>query len=196
MRKYGLIILIFIVFTGCKFGSDQIKESFETVNKSLEKSNDSLKKSQKEYDLYLEIKSAERANKQMALTADSLITISNDLINYIDSLKNAFIIMDITGENTFIVSNTLLKKGIAISLNKRLNGFYKFSSHSAIDLGIKHQIDSTCSDFYTPEKDWATFYFKNNSTIGIITILSKFNLDCLSTRMIVLENMNNHLKKL
>jgi hypothetical protein len=193
-RKIISISLLLFLFAQCKSPSQEIKEAFKTIDKSLDHSNKLLQNS---YDsAYSEIKSLRNHNLDLSLKADSFYASINDAINFMERQKELLQKLDSSGENVLIAEDLLIKSSAGKEIKKRLFAMQTISYYCLVDQSKKKTLDSVLSSI-TDLKDNANWelLFENTSTVSARTILSKFQNDCENVANIVLGDIRGHLQK-
>jgi methyl-accepting chemotaxis protein len=196
MKFSRLILLLHIFFlTHCKSPSDQIKEAFNTVDKSLEKSNDVLSTSIEE--LYSAINSVRTQNEQLALRADSIYDATKQATQFMDSLKKTMQLQDSSGNRLDLATNVLISTNVQHQLTKALTHVYNTTSDYEIDSIKKQRLDSVLLSIKDIQSDrqWTKKYFETTPTVAAITILSKFQNDCTNAATIVLGDIKQRLEE-
>jgi hypothetical protein len=135
---YKLILstlLSTLFFTQCKSPSQEIKEAFKTIDKSLDHSNKLLQNS---YDsTYSEIKSLRNHNLDLSLKADSFYASINDVINFMEKQKELLQKLDSSGENVLIAEDLLIKSSAGTEIKKRLFAMQTLSNYCLVDQSKK-----------------------------------------------------------
>src|SRR5688572_20760980 len=108
--------------TQCLSPSDQIKDAFKTVDKSLEKSNNVLSNSIEGF--YSDINSNRQKNEQLALKADSIYFATIEANKFIDSLKQTMRFQDASGTNIDLATKLLVSTSTGDRLVKMLLNVY------------------------------------------------------------------------
>lgn len=188
------ILFLFLLLANCTSSSDQIKNSFDTVNISLEKSTNVLGKSIDE--LYSTINSKRQNNQQFTLYADTMYLITKNANDLIDSLKDVMQTKDTSGTDLMLATNLIIKTKIGENLTKALNKVYVFATSYFNDKSEKQKLDSALGSLkeIQSSNDWTRKYFESVPTVGAITILTKFKNDCTNTASVALTDIYERLK--
>ena len=144
-KQVPALLIAILCFTQCKSPSQEIMDSFETVNKSLRQSNEHFNNSLEA--IYLSIDSNRNTNPTYALYADSLYSITKNAYNYLDSLKEVFKSQDTTGESLDLATNIIIKTATGDTLLQKLSAVYKYSYAFLIDKSKKGKLDSVLVSF-------------------------------------------------
>lgn len=184
-----------IVLTKCKSPSDQIKDAFTDVDKSLVVSNEGLNNSLK--NIYSQINSNQSNNKYLASKADTIYLATSSVVYCLDSLKNVLIQKDSTGTNPNLATKLIVNSKIGNELTQKLLIFYHSIYSYSMDTSSKLTLDSTLQLFKEIQRDkaWAKKYFEATPTIAAVTILAKINNDCSNAAIIILNDINRRLKE-
>jgi len=194
LNKQTLTLLIaFLGLTQCKSPSQEITDAFKTVDNSLRQSNEHFNNSIDA--IYLSIYSNRNTNLTYALYADSIYFITRNTYNYLDSLKNYLKSKDTTGENLDLATNILIKTATGDTLLQKLSDVYKYSYSFLIDKSKKRKLDSVLVTFAEIQvnKNWKSIYFDQTPTVAAMTILSKFQSDCVNAAEITLRDIQEHM---
>lgn len=191
-----LFALLFLLFwTQCQSPSDQIKEAFDTVDKSLDKSNSVLDNSID--GLYASIKSAREKNEALALNADLIYLSTKRASNHIDSLRDVMKQEDSLGTNLTIASKLLVSTTTGDNLRKELMNVYISAKSYSCSNAIKAKLDSALQSYREIQfnKDWPRIYFEQAPTVAAMTVLIKFQNDCKDIATIILTDIKMRLKE-
>ena len=195
MKLNRPICILFLCFlANCKSPSDQVKDAFHTVDKSLEESNAKLDNSVEK--LYATISSKRQNNPQLALTADTIYFVTNGANNLIDSLKLVMEAADTSGTDITLAAKLLIQTKTGRDLGEAFNKVYYYASSYVIDIPEKQKLDSVLHSFKQIQDDvtWTSKYFENTPTIAAATILTKFKNDCTNAGIIVLSDIEERIK--
>ncbi len=186
-----LIVLLF--FARCKSPSQQIVEAFKTVDKSISKSNSHDNNSIDE--LYLSIDSNRKTNLGRALFADSVYLSAKNTCRYLDSLKDFLNSKDKTGDNLDLATNIFINSPTGDTLLKKLFTVYKYSYLPLLDKSKKGSLDSALAAIgeLKVDKNWKELYFRQTPTVAAMTILNKFQNDCINATRITLLDIKNSM---
>ena len=182
-----------LFLTHCQSPSDQIKDAFKTVDKSLEKSNDVFSNSIE--GLYSAINSIRQKNEQLALKADSIYFATNEANKFIDSLKQTMQFQDTSGTNLNLATKLLVFTNTGDSLAKVLLDVYANTNSYPFDNTKRQGLDSVLQPIreVQSDKQWTKKYFERTPTVAAMTILSKFQNDCTNAAAITLGDIKLRL---
>lgn len=191
LRTLLLLAFLLTFFVDCKSPTDEIAESFDTVNASLTKS-DSMLLGGQYLPLYKEIQKKREKDPQLAAEVDQFVLAVNDARQLIDSLKQALIRVDSTLERTDVAAKFLNENTIEPGFTNKLKAVYRLSA-SLTKNEFSYQVDSLFQFGKEMEAspNWMSGYFERTPTVAVITILSKLEHDCLSLALFTLERVKS-----
>ncbi len=193
MIKYTIqCILVLFILVQCKSPSNQIKDSFTTIDQSLTSSNILLQHS---FDsTYNEITQMRHKNEELALHANRFYNATNDAINFIERQKGLLQKLDSNGEKLSVAEELLIKSSAGSEIKKRLFALHNLSYSFLIDQSKEKNLKSALSAIVElqEETNWKLL-FEHTPTVSARTILSKFQKDCGNAASIVLDDMKIHL---
>lgn len=191
LRTLLLLAFLLTFFVDCKSPTDEIAESFDTVNASLTKS-DSMLLGGQYLPLYDEIQKKREKDPQLAAEVDQFVLAVNDARQLIDSLKQALIRVDSTLERTDVAAKFLNENTIEPGFTNKLKAVYRLSA-SLTKNEFSYQVDSLFQFGKEMEANpnWMSGYFERTPTVAVITILSKLENDCLNLAVFTLERVKS-----
>lgn len=192
-RQIPILLLVLICLAQCKSPSREIAEAFKTVDKSLDSTNNRINNSIDA--IYLSIDSKRKINSTYALYADSIFYTTKNTYKWLDSLKDVLKSKDSTGENLYLATSIFIKTATGDTLLRRLTDVYKQSCSSLIEKSKKGSLDSVLVSIRQLQfdKNWKRAYFEMTSTVAALTILSKFQNDCINAAIITLQDIKDHM---
>ena len=194
----ALIVLTLVLTLSrcvCPSPSKEIKRSFEKVNKSLENSNKTFDTSTEK--LYDEIKMHRQKNAGLVQKADSVYAAGYENFKNIDALKESLKASDSIGIDLNAAENLLCKSPAGDSLYIKRKKMFQSSINALTDSVNTQQVTSMFADIVTAEnaQAWKDAYFKSTPTVGALTVLSKFQNDCVNSMAISLKEIKDQLSK-
>jgi GldM N-terminal domain len=189
----SIAILFVLVCSRCQSPSDKIVADFKKVNESLDKTNAAVGRNSLE--LYNRtIQGNKEKNPALAQTADSLFHSFNRVYDFIDSLKQQLLV-DSSGTDMTISDKLLLQSGAGNELMSKLAAVNKYCYLGLTDTGKKTELDGVLHSIQNLEKGATSLeqYFKNAPSIAAVTILSKFQNDCINATNMVLWDIRGHV---
>jgi hypothetical protein len=196
MKLDRLIFFLLLIFlTNCKSSTEQIKDAFKKVDKSLENSNNILSNSIE--GLYAAIDTNRKQHEQLALKADSIYFAAAKAKVLIESLKQAMQNEDTSGTRLNIATKLLASGNVEHDLTQALLHVYVTANSYHIDNTKKQNLDSVLLSIkeIQGDRDWTKKYFENTATVAAITMFSKFQNDCTNAAVIVLDDIKQRLVK-
>ncbi|RYZ23787.1 MAG: hypothetical protein EOO10_20825 [Chitinophagaceae bacterium] len=196
MKFSGLTFISLIFFlTHCKSPSDQIKDAFNTVDKSLGKSNDVLSSSIDS--MYSAINNNRSQNEQLAMKADSIYLDTKKANEYMDSLKETMRLQDSTGNRLDVATKLLVGTNNQHELKKYLAQVYSAANRYKSDNTNMLKLDSALLPLkeVQTDREWAKKYFESTPTVAATTMLSKFQNDCTNVAAIILGDIKQRVEQ-
>jgi GldM N-terminal domain len=186
-----LIVAFFLV--QCKSPSQKIVEAFKTVDNSLDNSNYFTNSSIDA--LYLSIDSSRKTSLTKVAYADSVYSATKNAYKYLDSLKEVLKRKDPTGADLELATSVFIKTKAGDTLLQKLSDVCRHSSSWPIDKSKQSSLDSALVPIreLQIDKNWKKFYFEGTPTVAAITILSKFQHDCINPTIITLRDIKDNV---
>ncbi|MBX3238476.1 MAG: hypothetical protein KIT80_06785 [Chitinophagaceae bacterium] len=196
MKLQRLILLSFslLLLTTCQSPSDQIKDAFNKVDKSLETSNEVLNNSLE--NIYNQIVLKRNNNKDLTTRADTIYFRTTKTCSFLDSLKQVMLKKDTTGTNLDLATKLLFNTKTESDLTENLLSVYHSINSYSVDTSTKATINGTFQIFgeIQADKSWAKKYFETTPTIAAVTILTRLKNDCSNAATIALKDIHQRLK--
>lgn len=193
LQQCILLLLSFFVMTECKSPSDQIKDAFTKVDRSLESSNEVLNNSLE--NIYKQINLKRDNNQSLAAKTDTIYFEAVSTIKFLDSLKKVMLQKDTTGTNPDLAAKLLFNTKAGDDFREKLLNVYNvsYATHSS----NKIIIDSTLKTFREIQSDegWVKKYFDKTPTLAAVAILTKLKNDCVNATAITLKDINQKQKE-
>lgn len=185
ISKLFIFIVLSVLLMHCQ-------DAFKTVDASLHKS--AAVDNYAVDHLYAFIKQNRHKNEPLATKADKLFSITRDAHSYLEDLKQRLEARDSSGVNTEIPTQLFVGTATADTLSQKLLAVYDHSRAALVDQNKTHSLDSALMGFNEMRnRQWTAKYFDQTPTIAAITILSKFQYDCLDAARICLDDVKQHL---
>ena len=195
--KNSYYLSIFLIFlSGCHSVSNNILDSFKTVNASLTKSNEVIA-NQNTCDLaYFEIKQKGDKNKALERNADTLYGAYKRAIDLLEKIKETLTEQDSVGDKTNSSADLLVHTPLGDSLGKAVLEVPRDCYAALISPGKKSSLDNTLNDtkLIISHKDWIQENFSNAPTSGVITMLNYFKMELTAATAITLSDIDGSLK--
>jgi hypothetical protein len=192
--KPFIFTVLSVLLIHCQSPEGEITDAFKKVNESIEKTNKSITDANSIEYLYSAIRLNQQKNEPLAEKAGKLYAITKDAHAYLERLKE-HMKKDSSGVNAAFVAALFIGTPVADTLSQKLAAVYD-NSHAALnDKNKARSLDSTLVAFkeIRNNKQWTTKYFDRTPTIAAITIMTKFQYDCLDAARIVLGDIKQHL---
>ena len=191
--KLFLFIVLSVLLIHCQSPSGKIIEDFKTVDESLPEIS-SVSHFAVD-DLYKSIRKNRQKNESLAVHADKLFSSTKDAHAYLDNLKQRLEAADSSGLSKDLPGQLFVGTATADTLFQKLQAVHDHSYTALIDQNKARSLDSILTAFkeIRNNKQWTSKYFDKTPTIAAITILNKFQYDCLDAARIALGDINQHL---
>jgi hypothetical protein len=193
--KPFIFTVLSVLLIHCQSPEGEITDAFKKVNGSIEKTNKSIIDANSIEYLYSTIRLNQQKNAPLAEKAGRLYAITKDAHAYLERLKEHMEKNDSSGVNAGFVASLLIGTPVADTLTQKLSAVYDHSYAALNDQNKTKSLDSTLVTLkeIRSNKQWTTKYFDNTLTIAAITILSKFQYDCLDAARLVLGDIKQQL---
>lgn len=190
--KLFIFTVLSVLLTNCQSMSDRAKDAFKTADESLEQSGgvnyfavDGL---------YASIKQNRHKNEPLAIQAGKLFSSTKEAHAYLEDLKQRLKATDSSGVDINIPAQLFVGTATADTLSQKLLAVYDHSYAALVNKNKTHSLDSALLVFKDMRnKQWTENFFDKTPTIAAITILSKFQYDCLDAARICLYDVKQHL---
>lgn len=196
MKLLQLFLLAFLLslLINCQSSSNQIKNAFDRVNKSLEESNEALDNSLE--NIYNQVILKRYKNKFLAEKADTVYVRTIKTCSFLDSLNQVLLEKDTTGTNLDLSTKLLINTKLETALTEHLLSVYDIINSYPADSSTNATLKKTLQVFreIKSDKSWPKKYFQTTPTMAAVTILTKFKNDCSNAAAIVLKDINRELE--
>lgn len=193
---FTILLLLAIAGNYCKSPSNKIVDEFKKVNDSLDSGNTQLLTRNTLELNTIQIQLHGEKNPALAQKADSLYQVAGSAFDYMQALKQQLQYHDSTGERTDITDSVFFQTDAGNELISKLVALNDYCYYALADAGKKSKLDSAMHDLqeFKTGEDPLGRYFKNLPVVGAVTVLNKFQNDCLNTSCIVLRSIKEQLK--
>jgi len=179
-----------LLLAACSSPSDQLRKTFNTVNNSLLRA--SYAASQQKYQAYYHLVQDQRdTNALVAAKADSLYSVTEKALKYMEQLKLQLSAMDSVGDKTRPAEQLLLHTLTSDSLRTDLLDVSRYAYDGLIGKEKITSLDSELQGIHTitGQKDWTGMYFRRASTEWTLALLSITQINCLHAATITFSSM-------
>lgn len=192
--KLFIFTVLSVLLTQCQSSSGEITDAFKKANGSIEETNKGITDANSIELLYSSIRLNQQKNEPLAEKAGKLYVITKDAHAFLERLK-AHLEKDSAGVNTDLVASLFIGTPVADTLSQKLSAVYDYSYVALNDKNKTRSLDSTLAALkeIRNDKQWTTKYFDRTPTIAAITIMNKFQYDCLDAARLVLGDIKQQL---
>lgn len=194
VSKLFIFTVLSVLLVHCQSPEGEVADTFKKVNESIEKTNRSIADANSIEFLYSSIRLNRQKNAPLAEKAGKLYASTKEAHAFIEVLKRTLQFRDSSGVS-LVKPDQLMNTLVADSLSERLIAVYDHSYAALNDKNKIRSLDSTLVAIkeIRNNKQWTTKYFDRTPTIAAITIMNKFQYDCLDAARIVLGDIKQHL---